>query len=241
MSILQGVAARSLEPEVMDDPQLDKVRHHQALRGLARINFLSASARILWKPLARLAADRNTRTGKPLRVLDIATGGGDIPVQLWKLSQRARLPVQITGVDISPQALEFARAAAEKAGASVTFEHRDVLAGGMPADFDVITASLFLHHLTAEQAVGLLRDASQAAREMVLINDLKRSRTGLLLAHVASALFTRSDVVKTDAVLSVKAAFTLAEARELARKAGMEDARFTRQWPQRFLLQWRRA
>jgi len=235
MPLLQGVANRSLEPEVMDDPQLDQARHYQALRGLARINLLSASAGILWKPVARLA---RRQSGQPLRVLDIATGGGDIPIQLWRRSQKAGIPLEITGVDISPQALEFARTAADKAGADVTFEHRDVLADGMPAGYDIITASLFLHHLTAAQAVQLMRDASQAARKMVLINDLKRSRTGLLLAHVASRLFTRSDVVKTDAVLSVKAAFTLQEARDLAEQAGLNDAEFTRQWPQRFLLEW---
>ncbi len=236
MPLFSSIAARSLEPEVMDDPELDQARHWHALRGLARINLLSASAGIIWRPIQQLA--RSLNTDQPLRVLDIATGGGDIPIELWRRSQRAGVPLEITGVDISPQALEFAEAAARKAGAKVDFQQRDVLSEGMPPDYDVITASLFLHHLTSEQAVQLMQGAAEAARRMVLINDLKRSSTGLMMAHVASRIFTTSPVVKTDAVLSVKAAFTIQEARDLAAQAGMKDAEFSRRWPQRFLLKW---
>ena len=77
-----------------------------------------------------------------------------------------------------------------------------------------------------------------AARRTVLINDLLRSTRGLLLAQVASRLFTSSEVVHADAPQSVRASFTEKEMLELAREAGMEGARVTRHWPLRLLLNW---
>jgi hypothetical protein len=40
---------------------------------------------------------------------------------------------------------------------------------------------------------------------------------------------------------SVRAAFTVAEAQQLARRAGMADAQFSWHWPFRFRLQWMRG
>ena len=64
----------------------------------------------------------------------------------------------------------------------------------------------------------------QAARQLVLINDLSRCGTGLLLAHLAGRLLTTSDVVRIDGPLSVRAAFTPAEAAQLAARAGLAGA-----------------
>ena len=100
--------------------------------------------------------------------------------------------------------------------------------------------SLFLHHLDEEPAAQLLRVMAAAARRLVLVNDLRRGWDGLLLAHFAGLCLTRSPVVRVDAVRSVRAAFTLAEARRLAATAGLAGASVSRRWPARFLLTWQR-
>ena len=71
-----SLAQRQLEPEDMDDPAIATERLHGALTGLTRINFVSNSAGIVWSPIARLARKLNVDR---LRVLDIATGAGDVP------------------------------------------------------------------------------------------------------------------------------------------------------------------
>ena len=70
--------------------------------------------------------------------------------------------------------------------------------------YDVVTCSLFLHHLDDEQAVAFLRWAAATAAHQVLVNDLERSGLGLALAHVAVRLLTTSDVVHTDGPRSVE-------------------------------------
>jgi len=231
-----SVVQRQLEPEDMDDPGIDSQLLLGALRGLTTINFVSASARIVWSPIARLA--RALKTDR-LRALDIATGAGDIPRALWKRAERAGLKLEIHGVDISERSLTYARERMP-AGASLTFSRLNALAEPLPSDYDVVMCSLFLHHLAEDSAVVLLRKMAAATRRLVLVNDLRRGRDGLLLAYLAGRLLSTSPVVRVDAVRSVRAAFTLPEAQSLAVKAGLAGATVSRRWPCRYLLEWRR-
>ncbi len=228
---------RILEPEDIDDPALDKEKLFGALHGLTRINFLSASAGSVWKPMARLARDLKLNR---LRILDVATGGGDIPLALWRKGQAAGLQLEILGVDISERALEFAASKCATCGSDVRFEQRDILQNGLPDGFDVIVSSLFLHHLSDSDAGQLLTSAAAATRHLVLINDLRRGRYGLTLAYFAGHVLSSSPVVRVDAVRSVRAAFTMQEVREMAEVAEMQGATVQRRWPARFLLEWRK-
>ena len=229
------VAKRVREPELMDAPDLAPERHAHALRGLSRLNRWSGSVGIMWQPIARLAQDRN----RPLRILDLATGAGDIPIGLWHRARRAGVPLDIRGVDLSQRAIQWAQQRADRAGVDVQFDVLDVLSEPLPMDFDVVISSLFLHHLNEDQAIQLLACMKRSAGSLVVVNDLIRCSRGLLLAHLAARLFTTSDVVHTDAALSVRAAFTVDEIRELASAAGLDDVQIRRRWPSRMLLTWR--
>ena len=222
----------------MDDPLLDGGRHEAALRGLSRLNYMSGSARTIWPRLAALARQLGRRQ---MRVLDVATGGGDVPVRLWHIARRAGLQLEILGLDVSTRAVEFAtgRAAAEQA--AIHFSVLDVLAGPLPRGFDVVTCSLFLHLLAEEQGVLMLQAMAKATKHLVLVNDLRRSPAGLALAHLAAWTLSGSDVVRIDGARSVRAAFTVHEATAMAWAAGLKGAIVERRWPLRFLLSWRRS
>ena len=222
----------------MDDPALDGGRHEAALRGLSRLNYLSGSARTLWPPLAALARQLGRRQ---LRVLDVASGGGDVPVRLWRKARRAGLHLEIHGVDVSPRAVEFATGQAAAEQAAINFSVLDVLADPLPRGFDAVTCSLFLHHLAEEQGVLLLQAMAEATEHLVLVNDLRRSAAGLALSHLATWGLSGSDVVRVDGPRSVRAAFTVAEAAALARAAGLKGAIVERHRPVRFLLSWKRS
>ncbi len=234
---LASLNQRDRQPEIMDQPDLDPQRHLHALRGLSWINYLSGSARILWPELARAAND----SPGPVRVLDVATGAGDVPIRLWKRVECLGLPIALSGCDLSPTALQLARQSTQHHGAQIDFFQRDILKHGIPEGYDIITCSLFLHHLDDADTVPVLSAMQRAARKLILINDLSRSRFGYLLAWVGSRLLSRSDVVHVDGPLSVRAAFTPREALQLAERAGMTGATVVRRWPCRYLLSWRRT
>lgn len=234
------LASRCRQPELMDQPELDSSLHWGALRGLRRINGLSLTAAALFVPLRSLA--REIGPQHVLRVLDVACGGGDVAIELSRRASRAGLAVEVAGCDISPQAIEFARQQSQASSdREVQFFLRDALSEGLPAGYDIIMCSLFLHHLEDASAVQLLREMATAARRMVLVSDLRRTAAGYGLAWLGARLLTRSPVVRVDGPLSVAAAFTMEEASQLADRAGIPDAQITRCWPQRFLLTWRRT
>ncbi len=220
----------------MDNPALDAQQHSHALEGLERINRWSSSLRIVWPSIRDLA--RKCRP-KSLRVLDIATGAGDLPIALWRRARRSHLPMQVDGCDQSPRAVEHAQARAKQAQAAVNFFKLDIFTDEIPPDYDVILTSLFLHHIENAQAVSLLRRMAASARHLVLINDLARSASGLALAFVGTRLLSTSKVVHVDGPRSVRAAYTVNEAHQLAKEAGLSNAVITPRWPCRFLLTWK--
>src|SRR5262245_59676921 len=122
--IANDLRQRFLTPEDIDEPALEKEKLFGALRGLSRIKFLSASAGHIWGPVVRLARELGRKT---LRILDVATGGGDIPLALWRKAQGAGLRVEILGVDISDRTLEFAAQQCHECGSDVRYEQRDIL------------------------------------------------------------------------------------------------------------------
>ena len=236
MGPLRGIAQRNLQPELMDQPGLDVAEHDRALRGLARVKWFSRSAAIFWPILRELAREQG---GSPLRVLDVACGGGDVTVALVQRARRVRVALQMAGCDFSDTALALARRRASETREEIEFFRHDVLKEPLPARFDAVICSLFLHHLDEPDAINVLRSMSQAG-QAVLVNDLVRSRRGYLLAVVGTRLLSRSRIVHVDGPMSVEGAFTPPEALQLCEQAGLHGTNISRHWPQRFLLTWRR-
>jgi SAM-dependent methyltransferase len=234
---LVDTAERTRRPELMDQPGLDAAEHARALQGLGRINRISRSAAIYWPELSRLA---KARSGEPMRVLDLASGGGDVPLSLARRAKRSGLELHIDGCDKSFEAMRFAGERAAARGIAVRFFTLDALVDELPAGYDVVISSLFLHHLEEGDAVGLLGRMARAAGRLVLVNDLLRGPVEYALAWVGCRLLSRSRIVRHDGPVSVSAAFTLAEARELANLAGLAGAKLSTHWPGRFLLAWSR-
>ena len=74
-----SLGQRNLQAEAMDAPNLPREEHEQALRGLARLNRCSGVAYAMYRRLKRIAL---TRANQSLHLVDVASGAGDIPVQL---------------------------------------------------------------------------------------------------------------------------------------------------------------
>jgi 2-polyprenyl-3-methyl-5-hydroxy-6-metoxy-1,4-benzoquinol methylase len=223
---------RHLVAEQMDQPDLDPGLHAQALTAIGRINVLSMPDVALWGAISPIA--RST----PIRVLDVASGGGDVAVALARKAARAGLPVTVEGCDMSDEAVRYARSMADRRGVDAKFFVHDVIAAGMPEGYDVVYSTLFFHHLTNEAAARLLANAVAAAKRLVIVNDLIRSRAGLALAYLASRTLTTSPVVRFDAPQSVRAAYTMAEFKSLAESAGIHGGRIAWQWPFRFQFEY---
>lgn len=218
----------------MDQPGLDPALHDEALMSLARLNRWAGSGRILWPALRDLAG---TSPRRRWRVLDLATGAGDVPIALGRRAGRCGLRLEFTALDVSGVAIEHAQRRAAAAGVRVDFRQCDVLRDEWPrGEWDAVTCSLFLHHLDEEGAAALLARMRAAAGRLVLVSDLRRGIAGLWLTHLAARVLTRSPVVRLDGPRSVRGAFTREEAASLARRAGWTDFDVRPAWPFRYVL-----
>jgi SAM-dependent methyltransferase len=228
--------ARMRVAEWMDDPALRPGDHDAALEGLARLNALSFCHRALWPSVRTLAA----RNGDSLHVLDVASGGGDLPIRMDAVARRHGVRLRWTLTDRSAHALRHGLARARAAGLSCEGAEVDVLGQPLPTA-DLVINSLFLHHFDGPDVIRILGAMRHAARLAVGVSDLRRTRLALGLVWLGSRMLTRSPVVHHDATASVRAAHQPQEMRTLADRAGLRHAAVQVADPVRWRLWWERG
>ena len=216
MDRLEGV--RELLDGELDDPEALRGN----LRDLRRLNRLTRGVDLSIRAIDALGGDAD-----PLTILDVGTGGADIPVALLAHVQLRGRRVSVTAVDNRAEVLEAARA--ERPAIDQLEGLTLQLADGtrLPyADrsFDIVHASLVLHHLEADEAGAFLRELGRVARRGVVINDLSRGRLLVAGASILVRLLSRNPYTRHDAPLSVRRAYTVAEARRLLEAAGLRPA-----------------
>ena len=168
--------------ELLDGPLDDPAALTANLRDLARINRLTGGTRLSVRAIAAL--------GEPATVLDVGTGGADIPMTLIARARAEGRELAVTATDSRPEVLAAARAGRPsiERTAGLILELADGRGLSYPdAAFDVAHASLVLHHLDPDEAVAFLRELRRVARHGIVVNDLVRGRLawvgGWLLVH----------------------------------------------------------
>jgi ubiquinone/menaquinone biosynthesis C-methylase UbiE len=209
--------------ELLDGPLDDAATLAANLRDLRRVNRWLGGVALSERAIEALAAHRPA-----LSVLDVGTGGADIPLALLASASGRGRSVQVVGLDSRPEVLAAAAVAnpAVSTTDGLTLQVGDARSIAYPdRSFDIVHASLVLHHLSEADAVVLLAEMGRVARLGVVVNDLSRGRLAWagawLLAHTA----TRNRYTRHDAPLSVRRAYLPEEARALIRAAGLVPVR----------------
>jgi ubiquinone/menaquinone biosynthesis C-methylase UbiE len=195
----------------MDDPVDDRAELEANLRDIERANRWFGGI----APVRTAVFDCQART-----MLDVGCGSADIALALVRAFRARGRALEVTCLDRSEQMLAIARARARDE-ASIAFVQGDGTA--LPfreRAFDVVTCNLALHHFDPPAAVRLLAELRRVAKRTPIVCDLRRSRLGYFGAFVYAHLTSRNRLTRHDAPLSVRRAYTPAEALELARAAG---------------------
>ncbi len=210
--------------ELMDSPDADPQELEPMLRDLAWINRFLGGHRVIRTQLARLLP----AASRPVRVLDVGTGFADTPRALVHWAQARGLRFEVTAVDQHVRILELARRAC--AGyPEIRLQRADALALPFPdGSFDVVLASLILHHMEGTQPTRLLRELHRVARRAIVVNDLRRGHWPFLVTWASLRLLSRTRFIHHDGPLSVRRSFLPHELLELAHAAGWTRARVTR-------------
>jgi 2-polyprenyl-3-methyl-5-hydroxy-6-metoxy-1,4-benzoquinol methylase len=206
---------RVMADEIMDDPGQSEADFAAALDGLELMNRLTFGHAPLVALLRRVAQETGARR---LSVLDVGAGGGDALRAVARWGEREGVELDLWGLDRSPWAERFAMARGTKAG-WITADLFD-----LPADrrFDVVTCSLFAHHLEDPLLVEFLRWLPRHATRRWMILDLHRHWITWAGVWAGTRLLRLHPMVTHDGPVSVMRAFDRADWTRLIAAAGVE-------------------
>jgi ubiquinone/menaquinone biosynthesis C-methylase UbiE len=202
-------------PELMDLPNLDESALRSDLLQLARLNRLFGGRKAVETVFHRLA-----EKGRKLVLVDLASGYGDHGRNLIRHGQASRTDITILAVDKQFQTLQIARDATP-AGHKMFFVQAD--ARQLPFrnhGADLVFCSLALHHFAEIDALTVMKEMARVGRNGTAVVDLVRSRLATLCIWFLTTFLVRDPMVRHDARLSIRRAFTRPEMRALAHRAG---------------------
>ncbi|MGQ9426406.1 methyltransferase domain-containing protein [Gilvimarinus sp. F26214L] len=231
MSGLAELDRRSSEAELMDDASISFDEFHHCLRSLETINHLT----LAYRPTLRWLRPW-LRTGQPLRVLDVGSGGGDMLRQIESQARKeGHSQVDLVGVDLNPWSRRSALLS--EADSQIRYLTGNVLDFEPDVPVDLVISSLFTHHLSDPQVVDFLRWMHGRARKGWFINDLHRHPLPYYFIRSATALLSRNRLIRNDAAVSVARSFTREDWQQLLQRAGIDgDIRIQWHFPFRICL-----
>jgi 2-polyprenyl-3-methyl-5-hydroxy-6-metoxy-1,4-benzoquinol methylase len=193
---------RSTQKEIMDNVFINDESIDKALQELTVINRwlggFSNSRKGVKTLLKCIPAE------KTVSILDAGAGGCDLAAAISTLHPG----IHITALDLNKRACEYvmrkypAATVIHGSVLDLPFEHKS---------FDIVHASLFLHHFREEELRTVLLALYSSARFGIIINDLRRSVFSYYAIILLTRLFSRSTMVKNDGPISVRRGFTRSE------------------------------
>jgi 2-polyprenyl-3-methyl-5-hydroxy-6-metoxy-1,4-benzoquinol methylase len=213
---------RSFDPavlEMMDRPQPLSPELERDLDRIRQLNRWFGSYHLVLSFIRRWITP-----GVQLRVVDLATGSGDIPRLIVDHSRSIGARVEIDAVDHQLATLEVARRLSV-GYPEISYIAADILKWCPVEPHDMVLCTLALHHFSDEDAVKVLRRCSELASKFVLVSDLRRELFLKAGVGVLTALIFREPMTRHDTRLSAARAFSFSEMRGLALKAGWQDFR----------------
>jgi hypothetical protein len=194
-------------PEILDSKDCPPGEVEASLRDISRINRWFGGVATTRKLIERVAA----ATGrKHFSVLEVAAGFGEVPKVAGQQLSRRGITLDVTHLDrVRSHLLPGNHAVVG-----------DALALPFPdGSFDLISSSLFAHHLEPAELARFAIEALRVSRYAVLINDLIRHPLHLALVYAGFPLM-RSYVSRADGVASVRRSYVPDEMRQILSNGG---------------------
>lgn len=206
------------EDEWMDTRPVDPDQARRALRYLALTNRRFGGVRAILRPLARWSV--RWHPGEPVHILDVGTGGADIPIAIAQWGRKNGFSLRITAVELLSPIAALAKEAARNYP-EITVLTRDLRDLPQELTFDYVTASLFLHHVPVGLRAEALRGMDRRARKGLAVTDLRRSLFSYWAAGAAAGVWGDA-VLRHDSPLAVRRSFRSDELSALAREVGLD-------------------
>jgi 2-polyprenyl-3-methyl-5-hydroxy-6-metoxy-1,4-benzoquinol methylase len=218
---------RSMQKEIMDDFSIQDSRLTDALKELNVINTFLGGNAVSRRGISVLMKQIPER--RSISLLDVGSGGSDFSHSL-PADDRT---ITLTSLDINYGACKYSRD---------TYPAQTVVNGSVlnlpfkERSFDIVHASLFLHHFTERELNTIIFSLYHISRYGVVINDLRRSLLAYIGIVALTQLFSRSDMVKNDGPISVRRGFVYKELKQLCSQLPSASNTIRRMWAFRWCI-----
>jgi ubiquinone/menaquinone biosynthesis C-methylase UbiE len=222
---------RSYQKELLDREDIPFEDIKRNMQELDFINKKLGGHKITLKGFKLLLQKINQNR---ISILEIGCGGGDNLRVIKEYCKKNKIPVLLTGVDINPHCIDFARSRKENEGIEfVSSDYKFYQPANKP---DIIFNSLFCHHFTDEEVVEIFKWMKQNSTKGFFINDLQRHPLAYHSIKWLTKIFSRSYLVKNDAPLSVLRGFKRKELEMLNAQCSIFNFQLKWKWAFRWLL-----
>lgn len=168
---------RSDAPEFLDRDDITPAAKVAIVARLDRLNRRLHAYRRFLAVLRPGIEAVHRREGRPVRLLELASGSGDFTLELARLAQAQQLPVAVHGSDYQPAHVQEGQRKARAAGLPVefctvnAFDMHNVADG----EFDLIFLAQTMHHFSPGQLARMVEQASRKATSAFVGIDVRRS------------------------------------------------------------------
>ncbi len=224
---------RSLKLERIDTGDYTPEEYDRFLEDIRLVNRFAGDNRALGKTLLREIEREKLRE---FSVLDVGAGSGELLRKIAGFTRKQKRKANLFGLELNARS---ARAILEESREFAEIKSVQSDALNLPfADksFDYTICSLFTHHFSDENIVGILREMARVSRQKIFVIDLHRHAAAYALYKLFCIGFRISPLVRQDGSLSILKSFTPSELKNLGEKANLENISVKRHFPFRMVL-----
>lgn len=232
MGFLIDTKNRSDAIEIMDDFSLEGEHLYNTLDQLANINKWLGGNSVTLNGLKDIL--KNHAKDKELVIVDLGCGNGDMLRIVHDYLTKNNFIFKLIGIDANSSTIDYATQLS-KGYPKITYLQQDILSKGFKTlKYDVVLATLFIHHFKEDQIIELLDQQLKTANMAIIINDLHRHWLAYYLFKGLS-LFIKNPMVKQDGLISILRGFKRKELKRMSKKL---NAKSEINWRWAFRFQW---
>ncbi|MEL6719889.1 MAG: methyltransferase domain-containing protein [Bacteroidota bacterium] len=231
--MLINLKHRSEEAEIMDDLESSGEVIDQTLQELDVINRLLGGNHLSIQGLKHLLKKEHPQ---PITLLDLGCGGGDILILMAKWARKNQFDIRFIGIDANPHIVAYAEKNCSEFP-EISFQCLNIFSPEFQAlQCDILHASLFTHHFTQTELIDLFQVFKKQARLGIIINDLHRHFLAYYSIKWLTHFFSKSEMVKYDAALSVARGFRKKELMQILNATNIQNYQLHWKWAFRWKL-----
>lgn len=232
MGFIINTRYRTNQVELMDDFSMTGELLAKTLDQLAKINRWLGGNSITLNGLKKLL--KKESKNRPIIIIDLGCGNGDMLRKVADYGKKEGYDFKLIGIDANEYTIDYAKKLSQNYK-EINYLQQDVFSDKFKnLDYDIVLSTLFLHHFTEEEIMGLLTSVLNKTTLGIIVNDLHRHQMAYYLFKLL-CLTIQNPMVKEDGLISILRGFKRLDLERISEKLNVD---ISIKWKWAFRYQW---